>query len=778
MRYERVRNRAIGIFAAAGLACVAGAPAMADGVRPMVPVWAADVYGGWCTDYVVVRVEPAMKALFDGIVANKGVATGNRKVDAVLAQWNVTAIKPAIAQGFENPELAAEIGLDRYYKVDVPHGTDTPAMAKALTGMKFFENVSYDTIGGTADTIPNDANFSTLWGMHNTGQSTCAGSGTNDADIDAPAAWDLFTGEDNVIVAVIDSGVDPHPDLPELLPGWNTFLESDFISDDCPHGTHCAGTVAAIGNNGIGVAGVSWGAQIMPVDVLGTGGCDCCGVTLDCAEGIIWAADHGAHVETMSLRYFENPPHFQDAADYAHALGVVIVAAAGNDFPDTPKWPASLNHVIAVGATTNQDTIAGFSSQGDVVDVSAPGVDVNSTLEGGYQCYSGTSMATPHVAGAAALLRSYAESADSDEIEAALKEGAEDRGVPGWDKAFGWGRINVYNSIQIVEPGVSIRVQAAPDNLISEGTVVSFDVTVKEGQDQFVPNSQLLHYRFDGGNYTTVPLVHDEGDIWTATLPAVSCGDEPEFYVSVEGVTTGLKTWPKDAPSTVLSFDVGHLETTYQSVTGFNNGLPNGWSADSLWHVTSACSVGESCDGGSYAYFGKDANCRYNQGTWKGSLETTITLPEVAQSGKLEISYCYTLQTEDAPGLDTAKVYINGVQIDQATESPNTWTTRSADITAYAGQTVDLAFTFDTRDNIYNNFRGWQIDGIEWAITDVVCGGDCYADYNNDEVLDLFDFLAYVNSFTDGEDQADCTGEGDLDFFDFLCFSNEFNEGC
>jgi hypothetical protein len=118
------------------------------------------------------------------------------------------------------------------------------------------------------------------------------------------------------------------------------------------------------------------------------------------------------------------------------------------------------------------------------------------------------------------------------------------------------------------------------------------------------------------------------------------------------------------------------------------------------------------------------------------------------------------------------------VQVDQATESPNAWTTRSADVTAYAGQTVELAFTFDTRDNIYNAFRGWQVDGIEWAITDVVCGDDCYADYNNDEVLDLFDFLAYVNSFTDGEDQADCTGEGDLDFFDFLCFSNEFNEGC
>ena len=154
------------------------------------------------------------------------------------------------------------------------------------------------------------------------------------------------------------------------------------------------------------------------------------------------------------------------------------------------------------------------------------------------------------------------------------------------------------------------------------------------------------------------------------------------------------------------------------------------------------------------------------------------TLPDVAQSGKLEIAYCSNLQTENAPGLDTAKVSIDGVQIDQATESPNSWQSRTADVTAWAGQTVELAFTFDTRDNIYNNFRGWQIDGIQWAITDVVCGDSCYADFNADGELDLFDFLAFTNDFNDAGDASDCDKSGGHDLFDFLCYTNAFNAGC
>ena len=139
-----------------------------------------------------------------------------------------------------------------------------------------------------------------------------------------------------------------------------------------------------------------------------------------------------------------------------------------------------------------------------------------------------------------------------------------------------------------------------------------------------------------------------------------------------------------------MAYDVGELETTYQGVQGFNAGLPGDWTADGMWSVASACSIGPSCDGGTYAYYGSPQKCTYGTKgqSNSGTLKTVITLPTVAPSGKLELVYCYNLETENKPGLDTAKVYIDGVQVDQATESANAWTSRSGDVTKYAGKSV------------------------------------------------------------------------------------------
>jgi subtilisin family serine protease len=773
-----MRNQAQGaarIVRAGAMLVAAGVclPAAADIAHNMNPVWAPDVFGGYSSSTVSVRFAP-------GQVPGDGVAN-HPALDALLAKWGAVKVERAYNMPFGNPELAAKVGVDRNYIITVPEGTDTPTMVAELQGIPgVFDSVTVVGIGGTAQTIPNDPQFSGCYGLHNTGQSTCAGTGKSDADVDAPEAWDIFTGEDNVVVAVIDSGVNiNHEDLlGHTVAGWNTVQNNEYLVDDCPHGTHCAGTVAAIGDNGKGVVGVSWNALIMPVKVL-TG---CGGNTTDCAEGIIWAADNGAHVETMSLQYYTFDQFHLDSVQYADGLGVIVIAAAGNGPQNVVAYPAKYQNCMAIAATTNQDTWAGFSNYGPEIDMCAPGQDVlSSVASGGYQCYSGTSMATPHVAGAAALIRSYNPAFTPDEVEEILKTTVDDLGDPGWDQRLGEGRLNVYNAILISTPGVYMKVANPPTGLHAPGEVLSFDVTIKQGNDELVPNSQLLHYRYDGGEYQTSALVYKEGETWTATLPETACGDKPEFYVSAEGVNTGVVVFPKDAPEKVLEFSVGELETSYIAVTGFNNGLPEGWTADGFWHVGELCSVGDSCDGGTYAYFGKDANCRYNNGQTKaiGTLKTLIDLPNIAAVGKLEISYCWTLQTENKPGLDTAKVYVNGVQVHQATESPNSWTTGTADITAYEGQTVELSFVFDSKDQYYNNFRGWQVDGLQFAITDVVCRGDeCYADYNGDGTLDLFDFLAFTNDFNAGEGKANCDNEGGFDLFDFLCFTNAFNAGC
>jgi hypothetical protein len=781
MRYESLCHLAGGTLAVVATVCVYGSANVGDGlIRAGQPVWAADARGGWVSTYVVVRVEPETRALYDLIVAAESAKTGDRAVDAELARWGATAITPLFDIPFGQPDLAAWIGLDRYYRIVVPRGTDTPKMAKALRELGFFEYAGHDTIGGVADTVPNDPEFAAQWSLRNTGQdSSCGGVGNPDADIDASDAWDLFTGDGNVTLAVIDSGVFDHVDFEHHIDfeqGWNAIDNSNDARDDFGHGTWCAGIAAAVGGNGEGIAGVSWQTRIIPIKVTTDGA----GNTTDCAEGVVYGADHGANVETISLGFDDGPPQFQDAITYAWERGVLIVAAAGNHYGMPPRWPARFEQVIGVGATTNTDGIAPFSCQGDAVDISAPGVDILSTIpDNTYFCSSGTSASAPMVAGAACLLWSYASKATNVRIEAALLAGVEDKGDPGKDPAFGWGRLNVNNSIHFVTAGVRIKVPAVPAPLYPPGSVVSFDVTLKLGEDQYVPDSQLLHYRFDDGDYQTLPLVYQTGDTWTATLPAVACGDEPEFYVSAEGIDTGVVTFPYDAPGHVLSFAVGALETTYHDVTGFNNGLPEGWAADGFWHVTSACSVGDSCDGGTYAYFGNDGTCTYKNDNKPsvGTLKAILTLPIVASLGNVKLTYCYTLQTEKVPGVDTARVYIDGNQIDQASESPNAWSTREVDITSYEGQMVELAFTFNSKDGFNNSFRGWQVDGLRLTVTDVVCTG-CYPDFTGDGVLDLFDFLGYVNAFNDQDPGADCDGSGGLDLFDFLCFTNAFNAGC
>jgi subtilisin family serine protease len=444
---RRSKMCVMAFLAAAGFAA---APTSADVGRFNEPVWGPDVFGGYATDHVIVQVVPG----FQVVQAAAGIGFGVPEIDALLAQWGVLSVGTAFEIPFGNPELAADIGLDRYYRINTPEGTDTPALVEALARFNaVFGVAEVAGIGGTAHLppgsdeggvalIPNDTSFNNLWGMHNTGQNiTSCGVGTVDADIDAVEAWDLHTGTSSIVLAVIDSGVDNHVDLAgKVLTGWNTVLNNTNVSDTCIHGTHVAGTAGANGNNALGVVGVSWGVQILPIKVL-TG---CSGTTTDCAEGVTWGADNGAHVETMSLQYYTFSQLFQDSVAYAHGLGVLVIAATGNSqAPGTIAWPAKFPFCMGIGATTNKDAKASFSNSGNEIDVSAPGQCVYSSIQtANYAFYDGTSMATPHVSGLACLMWSFNPALSNDEIEQILKDTVDDKGAAGWDSSFGWGRIN------------------------------------------------------------------------------------------------------------------------------------------------------------------------------------------------------------------------------------------------------------------------------------------------------------------------------------------------
>jgi serine protease len=254
--------------------------------------------------------------------------------------------------------------------------------------------------------------------------------------VGASRAWDFATGR-GVTVAVVDTGIaceDYGPytkgtDLAETscVSGWNFVTNNEHANDDQGHGTHVAGTIAQSTNNGIGGAGLAFHARLMPVKVLNENGW---GTTADVADGIRWAAEHGAQVVNLSLGGPRNSKVLQKAIDYALSRGTVVVAAAGNT-GGRVQYPGASDGVIGVSASDSDDKIAKFSSRGEGVDIAAPGVNVTQQTicnKGRDKCerfpaYNGTSMASPHVAGAAALVMSLGVT-DPASVEDALRKSA------------------------------------------------------------------------------------------------------------------------------------------------------------------------------------------------------------------------------------------------------------------------------------------------------------------------------------------------------------------
>ena len=267
------------------------------------------------------------------------------------------------------------------------------------------------------------------------------------------AAWSVSRGA-GVVVAVVDTGVAPAPDLAgRLLPGWNVIAGSAAAEDDNGHGTHVAGTIAEVEGNGVAESGVAPDASILPVKVLDSSGS---GSDSDVAAGIVWAADHGARVVNLSLGGPETSTVLADAVAYARHQGVVIVAAAGND-GGAVGVPARLAGVIAVGAIDSALVRAPFSAGGRALDLVAPGVAIlQETLdgEGGFadRLLSGTSMASPHVAGVAALALAAGRAATPAGLARLLARTALDLGPPGKDSAYGAGLVRADAALGVAVP--------------------------------------------------------------------------------------------------------------------------------------------------------------------------------------------------------------------------------------------------------------------------------------------------------------------------------------
>jgi subtilisin family serine protease len=284
-----------------------------------------------------------------------------------------------------------------------------------------------------------------------------------------------------VDIAVIDSGIDPsHPDLSaKLLPGYNFLNGTTDTHDVQGHGTKVAGSAAAIGNNGKGVAGVAWTNAIIPLVVVDSTGSASYSTI---ASAITYAVDHGIKVINISIAGSSASSSLENAVNYAWSKGAMVLAGTGNNGTSAPNYPAACTKAIAVASTNSSDSRSSFSSYGTWITIAAPGEGIYTTTNGGgYGSVSGTSFSTPIAAGVAALVFSVNPSLTNQQVKDIIIQNSDDLGSPGFDQYYGYGRINVAKSLQAAKnyvPQPDYLVPVTAITFPANGSTVGGSVTV------------------------------------------------------------------------------------------------------------------------------------------------------------------------------------------------------------------------------------------------------------------------------------------------------------
>lgn len=637
-----------------------------------------------------------------------------------------------------------QINGTRIYRVRTEHGHSLKECIDKCSNVKNEIEYVEPNYLVQVQVLPNDPSFGSLWGLHNTGQS----GGVPDADIDAPEAWDVHTDASGIVVAVIDTGVDwDHPDLasnmwtnPGEVPGngvdddGNGFTDDvygwDFVNndsnpdDDQSHGTHCAGTIAAIGNNGTGVSGVTWNAKIMALKFLNSSGSGYTSAAISCVQ---YAIANGANIMSNSWGGGGYSQALSDAITAANNAGILFVAAAGNSNSNndvSPHYPSNYpqDNVISVAATDRYDNRSSFSSYGlTSVDLGAPGSSILSTVPGGgYGTKSGTSMATPHVSGAAALVWGQNPSLTHLEVKDRLLSRVDPiSGLAGLTVTGG--RLNVYNALQTetVPPGPIQDLAAAGSSF--QSVTLQWTAT---GDDGNSGNSSRYEVR-----YSTQPITPSNfvDAALAANLPQPQApGSQETFEVTgLDPNTTyyfAVKAFDEAGNDSGLSNVVN--APTKPAIFIFQDqveGGTNGWTVSgsdgqgggSLWHQ----STRRFTSSGNAWYYGLESNGTYNTGA---ANQGTLVSPPIDLSSAQDpvLQFQTFLETENNVNYDKATVSISS-------DNGNTWTTvwnktttngsfvnESIDLSGYAGQTILLRFHFDTVDAVFNDYEGWFVDDI------------------------------------------------------------------
>ena len=437
--------------------------------------------------------------------------SGPRVLDQLQVQIDTLA-------GQDTIRTIEALGINGAYQVQTGPDVGYTTFLETLQGLRGFRYLEPDFYIWANQTLPDDPRFGDLWGLHNIGQN----DGTADADIDAPEVWERHTGSGDMVVGVIDTGVlYTHEDLidniwtnPNEIPnngiddddngyvddihGWDFANNDNDPADDHGHGTHVSGTIAGAGNNGIGITGVNWNAQIMGLKFLTDSGG---GTLTDAIDAISYATmmrkDFGVNIRLTNNSWggggFSQTLH--DAIAESAANDMLFIAASGNegaDLDEFPSFPASyeLDNIISVAATDRNDLLADFSNIGGTsVDVAAPGVDIWSSVPGGYLEADGTSMAAPHVSGIVALVWDENPNSSYQEVRDAILDTVEPLDSLNGKVATG-GRVNAMATL--LEFGLLV-VSSTPERGAVLGTrPTAFTIGVSDPYDPLTVDASDL----------------------------------------------------------------------------------------------------------------------------------------------------------------------------------------------------------------------------------------------------------------------------------------------
>ena len=669
---------------------------------------------------MMVKLNPGMEAGLMGDFASEYGAKVVEKFDTgVFKSFGGELLRIKLPAGIDYSEAVAAMADDSRVAYAEPN------LVYTLPEVQHGQEQQQGQEPPKDPTNPNDPDFNKLWGMNNDGQT----GGTAGADVSAKEAWAITTGDgsDNgPLIAVIDTGVDyTHPDLaanmwtnPGEIPGdgidndgngviddvhgYNAFADSGDPMDGHSHGTHCSGTIAGVGNNGVGVTGVMHDANLMAVKIFSDAGRTS---TDAIVRGIMYSAKMGADITSNSWGGGPRSEAIYDAFKSNDALHVIAAGNSGYDNDKRDNFPSNydLDNIVAVAAIDHNDTKARFSQYGEKnVDVSAPGVDIYSTINGGgYASYSGTSMATPHVSGGAGLIMSQYPEMSNAEIKDRLIFGS-DRKEALNDISVSDGRVNFASSLEDdkVAPGAPNDFKTS--NLSSRGGTLSW---TSVGDDKWangaaqtveirVSDQPINAENFAEATAFTMAGAAEVGDLASINFSGAPSETASNVHFAMRSIdNVGNKSEIRTASANVPAAAVALAENFDGETNGFAaSGDFKTVDVEGRGKVFSSAS-GEGGSKGASAITSGAIDLTEKTGAYlKFDAKTSLSWGESA-----------TVQVSEDGGENWTRV--------GSMERRSDWSEQGIDLSAFDGKNIQVRFDVQSREG--RNSAGMMVDNVK-----------------------------------------------------------------